>query len=70
MFILSAGWGLVRSDWLLPKYDIAFGASAEPYHRRRGIEGYQDWNALWEARETAPEADLIFLGGRCRSSST
>ncbi len=62
VFILSAGWGLVRSDWRLPAYDIAFAASAAPFHRRRGIAGYRDGVAgvLWEP----PEPDLVFLGGR------
>ncbi len=62
VFILSAGWGLVRADWLLPTYDIAFGGGTKAHHRRRAIGGYQDWVAqpLWEA----PEPDLVFLGGR------
>lgn len=27
LYILSAGWGLVKADYLLPKYDITFSAS-------------------------------------------
>jgi hypothetical protein len=30
VFILSAGWGLVRSDFLLPHYDITFSSLAKP----------------------------------------
>src|SRR5262245_50043580 len=33
-YILSAGWGLVRSDFLLPDYDITFSSQAEPWKRR------------------------------------
>ena len=36
VFILSAGWGLVRSDFLLPTYDITFkGSRNRPYLWRR-----------------------------------
>ena len=35
VYILSAGWGLVRADYLLPYYDITFSPSAEAYKRRR-----------------------------------
>jgi hypothetical protein len=34
LFILSAGWGLVRADYRLPRYDITFSKQAEPYKRR------------------------------------
>lgn len=63
VFILSAGWGLVRADWRLPDYDIAFGGGAAHHQRRRGLEGYQDWvtTDLWEP---PPEPDMVFLGGR------
>src|SRR5579871_6499269 len=29
VFILSAGWGLIRADFLTPYYDITFSASAD-----------------------------------------
>lgn len=60
LFILSAGWGLVRSDFLLPAYDITFSGSAEPYKRRRATQRFSDFNHLLD--ET--EADTVFLGGK------
>lgn len=60
LFILSAGWGLVRSDFLLPAYDITFSRSAEPYKRRRATQRFTDFNHLLD--ET--QADTVFLGGK------
>ena len=34
VFILSAGWGLVRSDYLLPSYNITFSRSARVCNKR------------------------------------
>lgn len=60
LFVLSAGWGLVRSDFLLPDYDITFSGSAEPYKRRRTTQCFADFNQLLgEAGD-----DTIFLGGK------
>ena len=30
VYILSAGWGLIRADFLTPSYDITFSGSADP----------------------------------------
>ena len=47
LYILSAGWGLVKADYLLPKYDITFSASAEDYkHRQEQDRGYCDFAML------------------------
>jgi hypothetical protein len=35
VYILSAGWGLIRADFLTPYYDITFSASADDHKRRR-----------------------------------
>ena len=43
LFILSAGWGLVRSDFLLPSYDITFSAQADRHKRRRPSDTFQDY---------------------------
>jgi hypothetical protein len=59
LFILSAGWGLIRADFLTPYYDITFSASAEAYKRRRQTDRYQDLNMLGPAAE-----DVVFLGGK------
>ena len=58
VFILSAGWGLVRADYLLPNYDITFSAAAEPYKRRRRADGYQD------LRQLSGVGAVTFLGGK------
>ena len=60
LFILSAGWGLVRSDFLLPAYDITFNSSAEHYKRRRTTRGFLDFNAL----DGVLADDTAFLGGK------
>jgi len=31
LFILSAGWGLIRADFLTPAYDITFSTQAAPF---------------------------------------
>jgi hypothetical protein len=60
LFILSAGWGLVRADMRLPAYDITFSGSGLPYKRRRHGQRYIDLNAL----ENAPADDTVFFGGK------
>ncbi|MGC3998036.1 MAG: hypothetical protein QM767_11305 [Anaeromyxobacter sp.] len=60
MFILSAGWGLVRSDYRLPRYDITFSKQAEPYKRRLPGDHYADFNQL----PAVPDGPVVFLGGR------
>lgn len=42
LYILSAGWGLVRSNFLLPDYDITFSGQAERFKRRRTADRYKD----------------------------
>jgi len=60
LFILSAGWGLVRADFLLPAYDITFSKAADRYKRRGKTHRFDDFNAL----STEPEDDTVFLGGK------
>lgn len=43
LFILSAGWGLIRSDFLLPDYDITFSSQAEPWKRRMKRDRFSDF---------------------------
>jgi len=40
VYILSAGWGLIRADFLTPYYDITFSLSADAYKRRRKADRY------------------------------
>ncbi len=60
LYILSAGWGLIRGNFLTPYYDITFSQSADPYKRRRKGEQYEDFRLLSD--ETAD--DTVFIGGK------
>ena len=60
LFILSAGWGLVRGTFRLPTYDITFSSSADPHSRRRSGDEFADFNAL----AGAPPDDTVFIGGK------
>ena len=64
VFILSAGWGLVAADYLLPNYDITFSSSArghDAYKRRRPGDGhYRDFSML--PQDTAKH--VFFFGGK------
>ena len=64
VFVLSAGWGLVRADYLLPNYDITFSSSAKDrnvYKRRRPSDShYRDFAKL--PRDT--EKHVFFFGGK------
>jgi len=60
VYILSAGWGLVSADFLLPHYDITFSPSAEPYARRRKSDRYNDFRMLPDATDD----HVIFFGGK------
>jgi hypothetical protein len=57
-YILSAGWGLVRSDMPLPKYDITFKSNESPINTiRKSQSRYKDFNHLNQNIE-----DIIFIG--------
>ena len=61
VFILSAGWGLVPADYLLPLYDITFSSSASTYKRRRsGDRHYRDYSML--PQDTAKH--VFFFGSK------
>ena len=61
LYILSAGWGLVRSDTLLPNYDVTFSAAsgAPPCSRRHNKEDWDDFNEL-----PTGKTPLVFIGGK------
>jgi len=46
VYILSAGWGLVRSDYLIPSYNITFALSAPKKNKRNKNITFKDWNQL------------------------
>lgn len=63
VFILSAGWGLIRADYLIPAYDITFSSQAGLCNRRRPSDVYQDFNQLQDYG-VSPEETVYFLGGK------
>lgn len=60
IYMLSAGWGLVRADFLTPYYDITFSQSAEGYKRRKMSDGYRDFRMLPELTDE----EIFFFGGK------
>jgi hypothetical protein len=63
VFILSAGWGLVRADYLLPAYDVTFNRRAKeknPAAFCSSTEGYKFFQQL----SRKDEGPILFLGGR------
>jgi hypothetical protein len=60
VYILSAGWGLIRSDFLTPYYDIIFSQSADDYKIRRRADRYDDFRMI--PNDTTRE--IVFLGGK------
>lgn len=60
VYILSAGWGLIRSDFLTPYYDITFKKlKDQPYKVRLPRDRYADFQMLPNDAEK-----VVFLGGK------
>lgn len=59
-YILSAGWGLLKSSFLTPYYDITFSAAAERYMQRKKDDSYRDLQML----SANVDDEVIFLGGK------
>lgn len=70
VYIMSAGWGLVRASYWLPCYDITFSAAKDvpPHARRRMTEdGWKDFNHLledWQEGEIGSREEVHFFGGQ------
>ena len=60
LYILSAGWGLIRADFLTPDYDITFisGSSHPRHERRRWEDDYDDWRML----PADTDRPMVFFG--------
>ena len=58
LYILSAGWGLIRSDFLTPGYDITF-SNAERYKQRKPGDVFEDFPLPDDVEEP-----ITFFGGR------
>lgn len=72
-FILSAGWGLVNSEYRLPNYDITFSKGKKvPLNtiRNKNITAapiYHDFNQFIDENKNLlinPEEDILFIGGK------
>jgi hypothetical protein len=60
VYVLSAGWGLIRSAFLTPYYDITFSINADAHKRRRQADRYEDFCML----PLDTSEDVVFLGGK------
>jgi len=62
LYILSAGWGLIRSDFLLPDYDITFSSQADSWKRRTKGDVFHDFAQLTQAAVGRDERVYFFAG--------
>jgi hypothetical protein len=63
VYILSAGWGLIKSDFLTPYYDITFSTSArgdDTYKRRKKADTYRDSCMLPDDTDE----EILLFGGK------
>jgi hypothetical protein len=63
VFILSAGWGLIRSDFLTPYYDITFSNQGDPWSKGRTSGRFQDFSHLRDSG-ISPDETIYFFGGK------
>ena len=61
-FIFSAGWGIIKSDYCIPKYNVTFSKSSKvpKYSYRHKNDIYKDFNHLINA--DCNEAILLIAG--------
>lgn len=65
VFILSAGWGLVRSTFLLPAYDITLAnMSKEEKFKQRDKCIVSGWKDYAHMSLTEPNEEVVFIGGK------
>ena len=60
LYILSAGWGLIKADFLTPNYDITFSNNGELYKRRYNGDPYRDLRMLPDYAANS----VVFFGGK------
>lgn len=63
LFILSAGWGLIKADFLVPDYDITFSSQGEQWKRRTKRDEFCDFAQLTQA-DLAIGEQIYFFGGK------
>ena len=61
VFILSAGWGLIRADFLTPYYDITYSKNPKvpKFKRRNKSDKYDDFRMLPDDTQE----EIVFFGG-------
>ncbi len=60
IYILSAGWGLIRADFLTPTYNITFTSIKDKkYIKRYKRQQFSDFNMLADDGE-----DVLYIGGK------
>jgi len=70
LFILSAGWGLVKAEFRLPNYDITFSNTTEPEYKRvfqNPNPHFNDFNHLNDNHNVvlnSENEDIVFIGGK------
>ena len=62
-YILSAGWGLIRSDFYTPFYDITFSKQADLCKQRSHHDRYDDFNHLNNDKSIGVGCSIYFFGG-------
>ena len=63
VFILSAGWGMIRADYPTPTYNITFSSQAKkrkPWVYRASRSEYQDFQQI----PVCGNDPIVFVGGR------
>jgi hypothetical protein len=63
VFILSAGWGMIRADYPTPDYDITFNSGA----KKKNPSAYCTSRVGYKYFQQIPEGDnepIVFLGGK------
>ena len=63
LYILSAGWGIINSEFKIPKYNITFSKKVEKISRREWDDNFfKDFNHL-KGKNINSNEKIIFLGG-------
>ena len=63
VYILSAGWGLVRSDFLIPDYDITFAREVlkkDASKHRSAADNFSDFHQL----PANVQDEIVFIGSK------
>lgn len=64
LYISSAGWGIIRNKFRIPKYDITFKNNKDKSTYRAIKDGFLlDLNHLKEDKNILGKEDIVFLGG-------